>query len=66
MLEKSAREAGNKDVTMKVFQGLNHLFLPSKTGAFSEYSTLQVTTIGQDVIDTITTWFQQKLKPGKP
>jgi len=63
MLQEAALAAGNKDVTMKVFPGLNHLFLPSKTGAFTEYSHLEVTTIQPDVLDAITTWFQQKLKP---
>src|SRR5262249_3717615 len=48
MLEKAAKEGGNKDVTMKVFPNLNHLFLPAKTGAFSEYSSLQVTTLQHD------------------
>ena len=63
ILQQAALSAGNKNVTMKVFPGLNHLFLPSKTGALSEYSHLEVTTLQPDVLDTITTWFQQKLKP---
>jgi dipeptidyl aminopeptidase/acylaminoacyl peptidase len=63
MLQEAALAAGNKDVTMHVFPGLNHLFLPSKTGAFTEYSHLEVTTLQPDVLDAITTWFQRTLKP---
>ncbi|HXG91252.1 MAG TPA: alpha/beta fold hydrolase [Blastocatellia bacterium] len=62
MLEQAAREAGNKDVTARVFPGLNHLFLPSKTGAFSEYTSLETTSIPDDVLNTLGDWLQQKLK----
>jgi fermentation-respiration switch protein FrsA (DUF1100 family) len=48
MIEKAARQAGNKDVTVRVFPGLNHLFLPAKTGATSEYTSLSTTSIGDD------------------
>ncbi|HWX42838.1 MAG TPA: alpha/beta fold hydrolase [Blastocatellia bacterium] len=62
MLEKAAREAGNKDVTARVFPKLNHLFLPSKTGAFSEYSSLSVTSLGEDFLKTLTDWTRQRLR----
>jgi dienelactone hydrolase len=62
MLEKAAREGGNKDVTVRVFPKLNHLFLPSTTGAFSEYSSLSVTSLGDDLLRTLTDWMQQRLK----
>ncbi|HKF55999.1 MAG TPA: alpha/beta fold hydrolase [Blastocatellia bacterium] len=62
MLEKAAREAGNKDVTMRVFPGLNHLFLPSKTGALSEYASLSVTNLGDDFLKALTDWMGAHLK----
>ena len=62
MLEQAAREGGNKDVTTHVFPNLNHLFLPAKTGAFSEYSKLETTTIGDDVLKTLSDWLVIKLK----
>jgi dipeptidyl aminopeptidase/acylaminoacyl peptidase len=62
MLEKAAREGGNRDVTTRVFPNLNHLFLPAKTGAFSEYSTLETTIIGDDVLKTLGDWLEIKLK----
>jgi dipeptidyl aminopeptidase/acylaminoacyl peptidase len=63
MLEKAAREGGNKDVTVQAFPNLNHLFLPAKTGAFSEYSTLEQKTIGDDVLKVLGDWLEGKLKP---
>jgi fermentation-respiration switch protein FrsA (DUF1100 family) len=66
MLAKAAREAGNKDVTVRVFPNLNHLFLPAITGDESEYSTLEVTRIGDDVIKAIGDWLLFKLQKSEP
>jgi dienelactone hydrolase len=65
MLAKAAREAGNRDVTARVFPGLNHLFLPAKTGAPSEYSSLSTNAIPDDVMKELTDWLVQKLKVAK-
>jgi len=62
LLEQAAREGGNKDVTVRVFANLNHLFLPATTGAVSEYSTLKMTDIGADVLKTLADWLVVKLK----
>lgn len=62
MLEKAARAAGNKDVTVRVFPNLNHLFLPAKTGAESEYTTLSIYTIPDEVLEVLNDWLQQKLR----
>ena len=62
LLAKAAREAGNRDVTSRVFPGLNHLFLPAKTGAVSEYSSLSTNTIPDDVMKQLTDWLVDKLK----
>jgi len=62
MLEQAAREGGNKDVTKQVFPNLNHLFLPAKTGSFSEYSTLATNVIGDDVLKIMGDWLVVKLK----
>jgi len=64
VLEKASREAGNKDVTTRVFPGLNHLFLPSRTGAFSEYSSLSVKALGEDFLKELTDWMRVRLKAG--
>ena len=56
MLADAARTAGNKDVTVKVFPTLNHLFLPSTTGSFSEYSHLATNAVPDTVLDALTEW----------
>lgn len=65
MIEKAAKGSGNKDVTLHLFPNLNHLFLPAKTGAFSEYSTLETNIIGDDVLRVLGDWLEVKLKVGK-
>jgi len=65
MLEKAAQGAGNKNVALRVFPNLNHLFLPARTGAFSEYSTLETNIIGDDVLKTLGDWLEVKLKVEK-
>jgi uncharacterized protein len=62
MIEQAARAAGNKDVTVHVFPNLNHLFLPAKTGAFNEYSTLETSVVGDDVLKPLGDWLEAKLK----
>lgn len=62
MLEEAARSAGHKDVTKRIFPNLNHLFLPAKTGAFSEYTKLETTAIPDDVITALGDWLQKRLK----
>lgn len=62
LLAKAAREAGNKDVTVRVFPTLNHLFLPSKTGDESEYDSLETYVVGEDVIKALGDWLQFKLE----
>jgi dienelactone hydrolase len=62
MLTKAARETGNRNVTSRVFPGLNHLFLPAKTGAVIEYSSLGTNAIPDDVMKQLTDWLVEKLK----
>jgi len=62
-LAAAMRAGGNRDVTVRLFPGLNHLFLvsPSGTGDPAEYATLREVTLPQDVLDTIATWLAAKL-----
>jgi dienelactone hydrolase len=64
MLAKAARDAGNRDVMVRVFPNLNHMFLIAKTGDESEYSTIQNSAIGEDVIKAIGDWLEFKLQKG--
>jgi dienelactone hydrolase len=65
MIEQAARAAGNKDVTVRVLPNLNHLFLPAKTGAFGEYSTLETSAVSDDVLKPLGDWLAAKLKVEK-
>ncbi len=63
-LAAAMREAGNRDVTARVFPHLNHLFLVSPTdGSPSEYPALKDTAIGRDVLDTLADWLVRRLAP---
>lgn len=59
LVANAARSAGNKHVTVKVFPTLNHLFLPSNTGSFSEYSRLETTTVPENVLVALGGWFEK-------
>jgi dienelactone hydrolase len=61
LLDEAARKAGNRDVTTRVYATLNHLFLPSATGAFSEYSSLSTTSVPPEVLNDLANWLAQKL-----
>ena len=62
LLEKGAREGGNKDVTKQIFPNLNHLFLKARTGGVDEYSKLDSSAIGDDVLKVLGDWLALKLK----
>ena len=65
-LAAALREAGNTDVTERVFPHLNHLFLVSPTdGSPSEYPALKDTRIPSDVLDAIAGWLAPRLLPAR-
>jgi alpha-beta hydrolase superfamily lysophospholipase len=53
--------AGNQRAELRVFPRLNHLLLPSETGAFSEYGSLSEQAVGEDLLDTIADWLVKVL-----
>ena len=61
-IAEAAQGAGNPDVTVRVLPGLNHLFLPARTGAVSEYSSLETSEVGEDVLGVIRDWLVMKLR----
>jgi dienelactone hydrolase len=64
-LGAAIRAGGNRDVTVRVFPGLNHLFVPSPTdGSFSEYATLTDVSVNREVLDTMANWLVLKLRAG--
>ncbi len=62
MLAEAARAAGNKAVSVNVFPGLNHLFLPAKTGAEREYASLNTTAIPDEVLTAIANWLDLRMR----
>ena len=54
-IEKALQEGGNTNYTTKVYEGLNHLFQPAKTGGVDEYATIE-TTIDPQVLNDIVSW----------
>lgn len=60
-IEKALKKGGNKNVTIKRFPNLNHLFQESKIGLPSEYGTIEQ-TISPEVLQTIATWLNSTTK----
>jgi uncharacterized protein len=62
-LAAAFRAGGNTDVTVKVYPGLNHLFLHTDgDGSPTEYPTLKDTTLPAAVQDDIATWLRAHLR----
>ena len=53
-IEAALKQAG-VPATVKILPGLNHLFQPAKTGAFSEYSQIE-TTMDPSVPAIVADW----------
>jgi uncharacterized protein len=61
-LAAALRAGGNRDVTEKVYPGLNHLFLHTLSdGSPSEYPTLKDTNLPAQVLDDLAAWLRMKL-----
>jgi pimeloyl-ACP methyl ester carboxylesterase len=61
LIQAALAEGGNRDVTVKIVPGVNHLFQEAGTGAFSEYATIEQ-TITPEVLDTIATWIEKRMR----
>jgi hypothetical protein len=58
-IEKALKSGGNKDVTIKEFPGLNHLFQPAKTGLPTEYGRIE-TTFAPEALELIAEWIAKR------
>lgn len=58
-LRAALQEAANSDVTLKVFEGLNHLMQPAVTGAISEYGDIEI-TIAPEVLEFVIAWLRER------
>jgi uncharacterized protein len=55
-------DSGNANATLRIFPRLNHLFLPSPTGAVSEYGALELQSLPDEVLTSITEWLARTLR----
>lgn len=60
-LRFALRTARNDDVTIKVFDRLNHLMQPAIKGGLEEYSQIE-TTIAPEVLTLITDWLKERVE----
>jgi hypothetical protein len=58
-IEAALKAAGNTNYTIKELPGLNHLFQHCKTGAPSEYGTIEE-TIAPEALELIFTWIRER------
>ena len=58
-IENTLKKSGNKDVTTKMYAGLNHLFQETTTGNPAEYQTIEQ-TFSPLVIEDLTKWIRVK------
>ena len=61
LIAAGLKAANNKDVTIKSFPKLNHLFQTSQTGALSEYGKIEE-TMSPEVLSTISEWILKRTK----
>lgn len=54
-IEKALLTGGNTRNTIKVYEGLNHLFQPAQTGAPEEYENIDI-TIDPQVLEDVSNW----------
>lgn len=54
-IERALQAGGNRDYTVRLFPGLNHLFQKATTGAPSEYGKIEE-TLSPAVLDTVAGW----------
>jgi len=60
-IRAALEKGGNKNVTTKVFPGLNHLFQECKTGSPAEYAVIEQ-TISPAVLDEVSKWILKQIK----
>jgi dienelactone hydrolase len=56
-IENALKKGGNKKYTVKELPGLNHLFQECKTGAPTEYASIEQ-TMSPIALETMTTWIK--------
>jgi hypothetical protein len=60
-MARAFREGGNPDVTVRVFDELNHLFLVDPSGNPASYATLENSSVSPDVLGALADWLATRL-----
>jgi uncharacterized protein len=61
-LEAAFRDAGNRDVTLRIFEGFNHVFLPDPDGDPRRYGALPSFLVPAAVLGPIADWLAAQLR----
>jgi hypothetical protein len=61
-LAAAFREAGNRDVTVRVFPHLNHLFIPDPSGLPDGYGNLTDNRMAPAVLGVLADWLVERLR----
>ncbi len=61
-LVEALRAAGNRDVTLREFPAVDHLFLEDPDGDPAGYAHLRTSTLAQPVLDAIVEWLGKRLR----
>ena len=62
-LAQAIRSAGNREVTVRMFEGVNHVFLRDPDGNPRRYESLPSFAVGPDVLGAIAGWTAARLRP---
>jgi dienelactone hydrolase len=65
-LARVFREAGNLDVTVRIFRGVNHLFVRDESGDFLRYGDLRSGRVDPTVLGAVGEWLTAKLGVSTP
>jgi pimeloyl-ACP methyl ester carboxylesterase len=63
-IRKALAEAGTDDVTVLELPGLNHLFQSAKSGAVSEYGSIEE-TMSPRALELVSGWILERFGPGR-
>ena len=58
-VQRALSESANEDVTVRVFNGINHWFQPADSGLPAESSSIE-TTIAPELLEAITSWMETR------
>jgi fermentation-respiration switch protein FrsA (DUF1100 family) len=64
LIEAALKKGGNKNYTVVLLPGLNHLFQTAKTGLVSEYGQIEE-TISPTALQTMSDWIIKQTQQGQ-